>query len=67
MPRERLLDFSSSDNSELPYASIKMFSVLCLSSLLLLGLANGDNGPSPPYKHFYEFSLPIPPTKVPLT
>jgi bilirubin oxidase len=37
-------------------------------SSLLFGLAIADGGwLSPVYKHFYEFPLPIPPIKTPLT
>ncbi|KAH8595678.1 bilirubin oxidase precursor [Bisporella sp. PMI_857] len=35
--------------------------------LYVLASADGKPGPSPAYKHFYEFPLPIPPVASPLT
>jgi hypothetical protein len=44
-----------------------MLSTSLLFFLLLFGFAAADGGQlSPPYNHFYEFPVPIPPLKVPL-
>jgi hypothetical protein len=44
-----------------------MLSTSLFFFLLLFGFAAADRGQlSPPYNHFYEFPVPIPPLKVPL-
>lgn len=44
-----------------------LISFLLHSLLISVAIADGGGWLSPVYTHFYEFPLPIPPVKVPLT